>query len=519
MANRPSVVSSDNWFDEMREQFARAEFTLAKGTYEQATRRAQAPTAARILMARILLKRDHNKAVEFLVQQAPTDTHGGERGLWAMYLGVGYSRMGEFQRADHHFSEAERSLPKRDIPLLQYYRARRFLYENRIDDAKRCHERMKPGSSIDARILSDLLNTFILNREERYADEARSLILLLELLSRDRENHLEEWFHAVQNLAVLARELPSRQVADVAQAEVDRQVRWTDDFLYQRFQALKAVAWTRALRGDMLGCFRYLRLAEPTAPNDAFRAILSIDRAHFAGIIEEKTWADDEISAAEQIANRVDWNAMKGEERFGLLLLAQAFADRDQEKARYYLARYKALDRSTSPLHRVADSPRAEALAAYAEGVVRFAAGEKEEAETLLRRAWVVFDRSGYDWRAGLAAQNLYVCTRRERWKHLAEDKFESYSDTWLEADFQHAIAPAGSAPPRLPPMQRRVFEMLCAKMTTAEMATSLKISPHTVRNHLKAVFKVYGVKNQSALIAEAARRGELPEMGRRRSR
>jgi DNA-binding CsgD family transcriptional regulator len=51
---------------------------------------------------------------------------------------------------------------------------------------------------------------------------------------------------------------------------------------------------------------------------------------------------------------------------------------------------------------------------------------------------------------------------------------------------------------------------MLCQKMTTAEIANELGLSQHTVRNHLKAVFRAYGVNNRAALIAEAASRGEL---------
>ena len=57
--------------------------------------------------------------------------------------------------------------------------------------------------------------------------------------------------------------------------------------------------------------------------------------------------------------------------------------------------------------------------------------------------------------------------------------------------------------------MQNKVFTMLCQKMTTAEIATALGLSQHTVRNHLKAVFRAYGVNNRAALISEAARRGE----------
>ena len=62
----------------------------------------------------------------------------------------------------------------------------------------------------------------------------------------------------------------------------------------------------------------------------------------------------------------------------------------------------------------------------------------------------------------------------------------------------------------KLPPMQHRVFSLLCQKMTTAEIASELGLSQHTIRNHLKAVFRTYRVKNRAALIAEVAQRGDL---------
>ena len=51
---------------------------------------------------------------------------------------------------------------------------------------------------------------------------------------------------------------------------------------------------------------------------------------------------------------------------------------------------------------------------------------------------------------------------------------------------------------------------MLCRKMSTEEIAQYLGLSPHTIRNHLKAVFRAYRVNNRAALIAEIALRGEL---------
>jgi DNA-binding CsgD family transcriptional regulator len=173
------------------------------------------------------------------------------------------------------------------------------------------------------------------------------------------------------------------------------------------------------------------------------------------------------------------------------------------------LARYKALDKMRSPVYLFAFDHRLEAYTAYAEGVVRAAANDEAGAEESLRKAWSIFDRIGYDWRAARAAMRLFEVTKKDRWRHLAEDKLEAFPRSWLTQELRR---PAAAAMPtvKLPPMQGKVFSMLCRKMTTAEIAQELGLSQHTVRNHLKAVFRAYGVNNRAALIAEAASRGEL---------
>ncbi len=233
-----------------------------------------------------------------------------------------------------------------------------------------------------------------------------------------------------------------------------------------------------------------------------------VDRSYFARIVGEHNWAANEVAKAEAIADRIDWNELAGDERVGLLLLAEAMAEYNTEKAHFYLARYKNLDRIRSAVHLFAFDQRCEAFANYCEGVVKLKSGEAG-AEEALRKAWVVFDRIGYDWRAGRTALRLLEATKKERWGHLAEDKLEPYPRSWLARSIAEQKKPEMPVV-KLPPMQRKVLDLLCRKMFTQEIAQFLGLSPHTIRNHLKAVFRAYQVNNRAALIAEIALRGEL---------
>ncbi len=498
------------WFDQMRGLFDRCQFLAAGDVYDQAVDSGATPSyPAQLLAARILLKRDENRAVAFLIRRPPKANASRERAEWALLVAIGYARMRDFERADHHFEMAGRlaRLPAHRADLASQL-ARRYMLEGKLTEARRHAGEMSRDESLGASIKHELLESFILCQEERYRESAERTIRAIGLIGERREEHLEEWFHAVQNLALLGRELPLPEAADIAKAEVDAEVEWPPDLAVQRFQALKAVGWSCALRGDLLGCFRYLRAAERTKPSPVFEAILLLDRAYFAHIVGETNWACDEVAKAEVLFDQIDWNEVPGDERVGLLLMAEAIVEYNPEKGHYFLARYKGLERMRSPVSLFAFDQRSEALAGYVEGFVRLRSGETG-AEEALRKAWVVFDRIGYDWRAGRTALRLFEATGKERWRRLAEDKLKPYPRSWLvrETATQNAAVTAV----KLPRMQRTVLEMLCRKMTTAEIAQELGLSEHTVRNHLKAVFRAYGVNNRAALVAEVASRGQLP--------
>lgn len=505
-------LAAERWYEDMRALYGQAQFLAAGDVYDAAIEEGARPSyEADLLAARILLKRDENRAVAFLIRRPPKANAPRERAEWALLLGIGYARMREFERADHHFDIA-RNIAKTpaDRATIAYQIARRLMLENRTEEARRAAEAMSCDKSVGTRVKRELLDSFILSQEERYSDETESLMRAIRLIGKNRENYLEQWFHAVQNLALLGRELPSDEAVSLAREEVDEDVEWPVDFAVQRFQALKAVGWSCALRGDLLGCFRYLRSAERTRPSDAFEAMVLLDRAYFARIVGESNWAANEVAKAEMIADRLDWNELAGEERVALLLLAEAMSDYNPEKAHYYLARYKGLDKIRSPLLLLPLDHRCDAFASYTEGVVRLKS-RGNGAEEFLRRAWVVFDRIGYNWRAGRTALALLDATKKERWQHLAEDKLERYPQSWLARDI-HDRTMVQPETVKLPRMQRKVLDMLCQKMSTSEIAAALGLSPHTIRNHLKAVFRAYQVNNRASLVAEVARRGEMPE-------
>lgn len=60
----------------------------------------------------------------------------------------------------------------------------------------------------------------------------------------------------------------------------------------------------------------------------------------------------------------------------------------------------------------------------------------------------------------------------------------------------------------RLTERQRAVLRCLLAGMSRAEIATALKVSPHTVRTHVRDMFRVVGVHSTPQLVAQARAAG-----------
>jgi DNA-binding CsgD family transcriptional regulator len=71
-----------------------------------------------------------------------------------------------------------------------------------------------------------------------------------------------------------------------------------------------------------------------------------------------------------------------------------------------------------------------------------------------------------------------------------------------LARDFQASLGPTL----RLPPRQRQVLTLLSRGMSEKEVAAELDVSPHTVHDYVKALYRAHGVRSRSELLAQVAR-------------
>jgi len=455
--------------------------------------------------ARIALATDASTAVELLLGLRERLRSDVDRLYAEILLGSSFAELREYETADAHFERARLLLDHRSlaqVASLAAARGRRYIHELRIGDAWRCYEVTLIDRRLDGRIRSEHLKSEIHHAESRNSEQAASLMRLLSLIGNDVDAHIALWYRAVADLGLVACEIPAPAAAATVAEALEAHPIWSAGFTTERFYALRALALCKALSGDGLGAFRYLREAGALADSLGdlpLRALVLLDRAQLARNAHEEHWCANELAAAIDLLRDVDWPHTSAYERTVLPLLAEVLAPTDAPSATAALARYSALTNARDP------------IVLAARGIAHIADGRKREGVRDLSSAYDAFERAGSEWRAGKVAIALAQATGVDRWRLLALENLEFYASSWLyEQACDLAEAEITLESVSLTPMQERVFNMICQGLSTEAIATRLGRSPSTVRNHVKLIFKALGVNSRAALVAKAARDGRL---------
>lgn len=509
-ALRSKPASRRAWQTEFNRAFEEGRFKDAAELYEQSAVTPQ-PLEFVLRAARANLYGNPASALRLLIELRIPPSKQREQIERDLLLGEVFARTGDFESADARLDaalKAARKLQDKDLVAAVGYRTvRRHLLGEDSVRARAALELARKGQSRTARIYGLFAETFVLSYEERVSEQAERLIELLRLLDPGKPDYFDIRMWGTHTLAALAREL----YVPAAIVEIDRQLGglpWPADFAHNLFQSLKGLAWAKALQGDYFNAFRHLKRASEVADTVAWKVVAACDRSYLARCFDEHRWSRVELDEAEQLAAQVDWQATPAEERCGLLLLAELFCDIDVARSAMYLARYRELGEIKSPLYYRRDARRA-AYAQYSTGVVELALGNRKRGLAELRESRKVFERFGYDFRVARCLLTEFEVTGNRDLVPAIEERLRHYGQSWLTTQLRR-----DGERPRvpLPPMQERVFEEVCEGKSTAEIARTLGRSEYTVSNHIKGIFKTFGVRSRSALLAEALRRGMVKQ-------
>jgi DNA-binding CsgD family transcriptional regulator len=499
--------SGNAWIDQFESAFSEGRFGDAARLYEEHGSRADPPGLI-ILAARSQIHAQPTVALALLLAAPQSRFKGPEQVQRDILLAEAFARTRDFRESDFRLDAAltaAKQIGDADLVAAVAYRhVRRYLLAEDPAAAREFLPLTRRGRSRFTRLYALFAETLILPYEERVREQAERLIELLRQLDPEKNEFHEIRFWSTHALSVLAREmcLPD------AIAEVDRQLgglQWPRDFAPNLFQTHKALAWAKAIQGDYFSAFRHLKQASTIADTTAWKVVAACDRAYLARRFNEPRWSRVELDEAEQLAKDVEWHATLGEERTGLLLLAELFSDLDVSRSAMYLAKYRELGDIRSPLYYRNDA-RIQAFAKYSTGIVEVALGNPQRGVGELRGARSIFERFGYDFRSALCLVEESKVVNDDSLLIRAKERLHNYGQSWLAADLRQS----GNSPSRvaLPPMQQRVFHEICQGKSNADIARSFGRSEFTISNHIKQIFKAFGVGSRTALIAEAIRRG-----------
>jgi DNA-binding CsgD family transcriptional regulator/tetratricopeptide (TPR) repeat protein len=309
--------------------------------------------------------------------------------------------------------------------------------------------------------------------------------------------------NALLTLALLCREMPLHEVAARVRQTYDA-LPWTSGLQLEHFQVTRFLASIEELQGNNLAAFGAFKKATKMAPSDHWSVLCYLDRALLARNTGEAAFAAEQLQEAGEIAQRISWGEVDGEEREALLVLAELYAHEDPAIAEQYLARFRSLKSSVIPMLSYGSDPRVRGFESYSQGIAWLRLGDIQEGKTALTEAWSIFEDFNYGWRAALCALGLYEATNDKRWIERAARKIAPWPKSWIARRISESktstVIPLELE--RIPPKKREVLELVREGQRNADIAKKLGRSPHTVRNQLAQLFQTFDVKSRAELVA-----------------
>ncbi len=241
----------------------------------------------------------------------------------------------------------------------------------------------------------------------RYSDQ---LAFIRQALSELYASGMSDiWVEAalLTNAAILARDFDIVSDVESLRSKLSS-LPWSPSTARNRFRMTQALGWCRALHGDHIGAFRDFRGAVDAAPSQALRVSALLDQAYLARELANVDVAHETLGYAADLAEHVRWEETAGDDRATLLWLAEGLAEINPGRAKTVFERYRACKGTMSTLAMARIEKRVHAIEAYVRGIIARHEGKGTSALTEIRTAFEIWNQIGFEWRAGLAAADLF---------------------------------------------------------------------------------------------------------------
>lgn len=423
----------------------------------------------------------------------------------AMALGS----MGRFDEADdalRSISHADLASAGRDC-ISDHAYARAFVAwmagsAKDADDALRAADHSyAPTAEARAKIL----RSWIYSLRGQYLEQAKLLSDAIRTSLTAESPDVGMIARALQSLSALAREMHLPHVMPLA-ASLLSNLRWTDDLRYEHLQTRRNVGWSYALEGNYIQGIRLLDAAKRLADGPYQTLLASLDHAHVAGIAGQSVVHQAGLLECADLMDALG-SSTTGEEMMALVVAAEAFCETDLSRSISALKLFEGARKSMAADFALRNHPHAEGMYRFACGLVAAQRGRLSDAVRDAKRAFELFDRIGYAWRASRAAALTYRCTGEDEWLHEATVRARAYARGFIAREMEALFANSANRLTReLTPRQRQIALLLAEGLTVEQTARRLNASPNTIKVHKNRIYHALGVRNRVELAKEAAK-------------
>jgi DNA-binding CsgD family transcriptional regulator len=357
------------------------------------------------------------------------------------------------------------------------------------------------------------LRGYVAMAEQRFTEALALFHVTLDAywLCRERDSDLVEM--AILAISSLELMLRSRSVRGTHGVPERRRVRepWDASPPVASVAAVQISAgdaWLFAHDGDRDTAFRKMRRAEEMAAAPAWRVWALAARGGLAAAFGELGSAREHAALANEIAHRVDWSATTGEERIGLLLLAEISTVTDPSAATAALETYDALPAPIDPGNVISTDPRLGALEEYVRGLVLQSRGNRTAAEQRFTSAAARFAACGHLWRSVLALIALDSLSADTVHMDAARAIVSEHLPTSFLARRVGLDALSDPVVRGLTPAQRDVLALLLQGLNARDIANQTGRAYNTVRVHIDRLREAFKTSSIHALVVDCHRRG-----------
>ncbi|MBV8489765.1 MAG: helix-turn-helix transcriptional regulator [Candidatus Eremiobacteraeota bacterium] len=334
-------------------------------------------------------------------------------------------------------------------------------------------------------------------------EQASLLSEALELLGRAETRDVGLIARCAYALAAIAREyhLPR---CNALLADTLKTLAWTQDLAVEHFQALRLLAWSQALQAGYIPAIRHLHAARAVAPSPYFEVLSRFDRAWVSRIAGERASYEAEALGAAEQALSLDWTAPSGEESTTLLVGAEMVASIDASIAEALLARYEDASRHVARTMAIRHDPKVAALAHVAAAAVAAAKSDVNALRHHAKAAFDTYDGLGVAWRAAWCALLLYRAGCGDEWLAVARTNIADYPRSFIATELRRFDGQRSRVRTSdLTARQREIFDLLMDGLSIDDVATRLICSRNTVRIHVGAIYRKFGVRNRVELLTQ----------------